>query len=29
MFNLLPKAAFRAGEIEEFRQLALRKLPDK
>jgi hypothetical protein len=29
MFNLLSKAAFRAGEIEEFRQLALRKLPDK
>jgi YcxB-like protein len=29
MFNLLPKAAFGPGEIEEFRQLAHRKLPDK
>lgn len=29
MFNLLPKAAFGQGEIEEFRQLAHRKLPDK
>lgn len=29
MFNLLPKAAFGPGEIEEFRQLARRKLPGK
>ena len=29
MFNLLPKSAFAPGEIEEFRQLARRKLPDK
>jgi hypothetical protein len=29
MFNLLPKAAFAPGEIDEFRQLARRKLPDK
>ncbi|MGP0021707.1 MAG: YcxB family protein [Candidatus Sulfotelmatobacter sp.] len=29
MFNLLPKAAFGPGEIEEFRQLARRRLPDK
>ena len=29
MFNLFPKSAFTGGEIEEFRQLAGRKLPDK
>jgi len=29
MFNLLPKAAFGQGEIEEFRQLARRKLSEK
>ncbi len=29
VFNLFPKAAFAPGEIEEFHQLARRKLPDK
>jgi hypothetical protein len=29
MFNLLPKAAFGPGEIDEFRELARRNLPDK
>jgi hypothetical protein len=29
MFNLFPKSAFAAGEIDEFRQLLQRKLPDK
>lgn len=29
MFNLFPKAAFAKGEVDEFRQLARRKLPDK
>jgi hypothetical protein len=29
MFNLFPKSAFAPGEIDEFRQLLQRKLPDK
>jgi hypothetical protein len=29
MFNLFPKAAFAPGGLEEFRQLARRKLPNK
>jgi hypothetical protein len=29
MFNLLPKSAFAPAEVEEFRQLLRRKLPDK
>ena len=29
LFNMFPKSAFVPGEIEEFRELALRKLPDK
>jgi|SRR5579863_1400702 len=29
MFNLLPKSAFTPAEIDEFRQLLRRKLPDK
>jgi hypothetical protein len=29
LFNMFPKAAFAPGEIEEFRQLLRRKLPDK
>jgi 4-amino-4-deoxy-L-arabinose transferase-like glycosyltransferase len=29
MFNLFPKAAFAPGEIDEFRQLVRRKLPEK
>jgi hypothetical protein len=29
MFNLLPKSAFASTDIEEFRQLVRRKLPDK
>jgi len=29
MFNLFPKSAFAAGEIDEFRQLVRRKLPEK
>jgi hypothetical protein len=28
-FNMLPKAAFAPAEMEEFRQLLRRKLPDK
>jgi YcxB-like protein len=29
LFNMFPKSAFAPGEIEEFRELARRKLPDK
>jgi hypothetical protein len=29
MFNLFPKTAFAPGEIDEFRQLVRRKLPEK
>lgn len=29
MFNLFPKSAFAPGEIDEFRQLVRRKLPEK